>query len=134
MRISDWSSDVCSSDLRPWPRQRTSSPPRGSPRYSSLPANQVAGCWYVSASIRVHPGRPPKRQLRGRPPPSDRRGSGHSPSHHIAKARRNDRWPSPPPDRPFRRTERKSVVKGKSVSVHGDLGGSRIITKTNINK
>src|SRR3546814_15943227 len=86
MRISDWSSDVCSSDLLP----------RGRQLRQPLPA----------------PHREGDRRCR-----DDLRDRGRR-------------------DRPVRRPgqDRKSVVKGKSVSVRVDLGGRRIIKKKNTDK
>src|SRR3546814_15900963 len=77
MRISDWSSDVCSSDLS-CTRSATSTPARSGRR------------------------------------PAARRSSFR-------------RWRRA-------RTDRKSVVSGKSVSVRVDLGGRRIIKNKNEHK
>src|SRR3546814_12365773 len=77
MRISDWSSDVCSSDLPPHPGFHRRGPCRGRSGWT-------------------------------RPPPPSSRCS--------LPAR-------------YCRTDRKSVVLGKSVSVRVDLGGRRIIQK-----
>src|SRR3546814_17499167 len=110
MRISDWSSDVCSSDLT-----------RGGPGGSRL--------------FPAHPGdlRPP----RGSPHP--RRGDvRHGPDRHAARLRtggcdgRSDRGRQGPGRRlpaDRRGPDRKSVVEGKSVSVRVDLGGRRSIKK-----
>src|SRR3546814_10937129 len=75
MRISDWSSDVCSSDLGRAARPTAPGRARG------------------------RPGRRARRAGRRRPRAC--------------------------------RADRKSVVKGKSVSVRVDLGGRRIIKKKN---
>src|SRR3546814_13428912 len=48
MRISDWSSDVCSSDLGSWPARATSTSPARSARRA---------CWWSSARARCEPGR-----------------------------------------------------------------------------
>src|SRR3546814_11163109 len=80
MRISDWSSDVCSSDLGSW---RRPSPARA--------------CRF-----------PPRADKRNARCPSCRRSLP----------------PQSPDDRGSQ--DRKSVVKGKSVSVRVDLGGRRI--------
>src|SRR3546814_11324929 len=101
MRISDWSSDVCSSDLNSnstLPSRKQESPKNGSARLSSRtaqdqsdghphPANQESGDWRRNRSTRE---------------------DSHS---------------------PWARTDRKSVVKGKRVSVRVDIGGRRIIKK-----
>src|SRR3546814_12453584 len=99
MRISDWSSDVCSSDLH-HRRQRT------------LPESRFQAPIVLRDGAEVHGehagGAGGNR--RERPPPlagglSSGRGDGH------------------------RRRDRKRVVLGQSVSVRVDLGGSRIIKK-----
>src|SRR3546814_8574868 len=94
MRISDWSSDVCSSDLsairkfRAEPRRRLS-------RYED-------------------------QERRDRRP---RHPAGQPPAE---RAEMDREW-----RRAVRhRTDRKSVVYGKSVSVRVDLGGRRFIIKT----
>src|SRR3546814_11277660 len=97
MRISDWSSDVCSSDLISRRRQRDGKP------------------------------------LLYRPAPQYARGRGRAPLlGGYARARaalrsRRDVF------RPVERhdPDRKSVVKGKGVSVRLDLGCTRIIKKKN---
>src|SRR3546814_20694327 len=107
MRISDWSSDVCSSDLRHDPR-------RGQPgaRHDPGPARH----------------RHPAGTRRGRRGPSggggERRagpgtaGKGH---HHGPLPRRG-------------RVDRKSVGEGKGGAVSVDLGGRRILKNKNKNK
>src|SRR3546814_1433372 len=85
MRISDWSSDVCSSDLA----ARIS---RSQPSFQAR----------TSASMRDV-----RSRRRGAPP----------------TAPMTARW------NPRSRSDRKSVVEGKSVSVRVDLGGRRIIKK-----
>src|SRR3546814_16170612 len=91
MRISDWSSDVCSSDLQPqgFPqRGREIRPPHaGEQRWPQ----------------------PVLDQLRENP--------------------RSHRKADVQPGRGSAAGDRKSVVKGKSVSVRVDLGGRRIIKK-----
>src|SRR3546814_20224351 len=91
MRISDWSSDVCSSDLM-------------SVRPRNMPGNTEVGLiWSAS----------PLTNIAARPMAKMRAGRGVSAI---------SRWRATSQDR-------KSVVKGKSVSVRVDLGGSRIIKK-----
>src|SRR3546814_12835418 len=107
MRISDWSSDVCSSDLvefgqlgRPFPGfrrvdgRKTRRTDRFEERQRIVAQVDDFGLDIVAAGGRDHP----HRQL-----------------HAAAGA-----------DRP---ADRKSVVEGKSVSVRVDLGGRRIIKK-----
>src|SRR3546814_16955248 len=101
MRISDWSSDVCSSDL-PAAAGRAAAP-AGSAR-----------------------SRPRRTGARRRPP---RPAAGYGP------ARGRDSADPPSPRPPGRRTDRKSVVSGKSVSVRVDLVGRRVIkTKTHVRR
>src|SRR3546814_13815518 len=97
MRISDWSSDVCSSDLR------TRSGAQGS-HVDHRPTGQPDDA--VPRRCRSHLG--------------SRRYPQTSPqlAHWLGI------WSNALP------TDRKSVVKGKSVSVRVDLGGRRSIKKT----
>src|SRR3546814_17904887 len=91
MRISDWSSDVCSSDL-------------------GFPAAPVADCVVADRLLRE-----PGLRTMGRPPrPGRLRG---------LDVQGRDGGCCIPGDR-------KSVVKGKSVSVRVDLGGRRVIKIT----
>src|SRR3546814_19030302 len=111
MRISDWSSDVCSSDL---PRRRACAAPRpGSP--------PAGGC-----GARCAPG----RRGRGR-----RRTSPPSPPAAPARCRC---WRSPSrggcaargsAGSGGRRGDRESVVQGKRGAVRVDLGGRLIMNK-----
>src|SRR3546814_15234984 len=99
MRISDWSSDVCSSDLelpqvRPQPQHRRSQRNRE----------------------RDRGGRQRRASLGGR-------GQLHRTAGGKASGLINEG------DLP--RSDRKSVVSGKSVSVRLDLGGRRSIKKNN---
>src|SRR3546814_18064260 len=99
MRISDWSSDVCSSDLGPGGRcrSRSSRPPRDIGR---PPADQrAAWSW--------------------REPPS---GADR------AAERRSAPWNRPAPPTGSK-GDRTSGVWGKSVSVRVDVGGRRRIKK-----
>src|SRR3546814_16377025 len=104
MRISDWSSDVCSSDLPPaWRGVRLG----------------VRERWSRAESAR----RGPVYLQRHRPDPEcGDRGIrfGVCPGNlRTAPSRQGS----------SQTRDRKSVVKGKSVSVRVDLGGSRIIKK-----
>src|SRR3546814_16493200 len=139
MRISDWSSDVCSSDLD---RSRSRSPPDSSSRRG--------GRRPLPSALEVRPARRSGH-------PSGRKPETASPATALPPAS------SPPPPRPAdagaptRRPphplrpsvpssdirpfgagriiaylagrDRKSVVEGKSVYVRVELGGGRILTK-----
>src|SRR3546814_14406724 len=102
MRISDWSSDVCSSDLkRSCSTYLRTTPKR--PGRSCRCARTVSRAPFLAcgpALIRTAPGE------------HGRRAGRLAPSCLIRKT-----------------VDRKSVVKGKSVSVRVDLGGRRIIKK-----
>src|SRR3546814_16012645 len=107
MRISDWSSDVCSSDLDQG-RGRQPRPPRhivripariegpGVDRSATIQNISPSGM-ALEAGLPVNPGKMLTIHLEGLPPKEGR--------------------------------ARKSVVEGKSVSVRVDLGGGRIIKK-----
>src|SRR3546814_12362888 len=121
MRISDWSSDVCSSDLPARPRRpddRRRRPGGGARR---LPP----------ALERQRGGRHRRQRSRGRA--SDARRPQALP----LRAHRVRRPASGGPARVAaggskvgaERADRKSVVEGKSVSVRVDLGGRRILKK-----
>src|SRR3546814_11763978 len=105
MRISDWSSDVCSSDLSP---ARTRDPARAGPA--------------LGARLRYSPHRPgdgdlfqghrlwlARRPHRGR---------------YLSRGAAAEDPSGPHPDR-------KSVVEGKGVAVRVGSGGSRTINKKN---
>src|SRR3546814_15291771 len=95
MRISDWSSDVCSSDLHESRHQHTASGGvRRRPRLAARLAHDAA--WHQRRSL--HRSRIREARVRKT----------------LEQSLAGDR---------------KSVVKGKSVSVSGDHGGRRIIKK-----
>src|SRR3546814_15040832 len=102
MRIRDWSSDVCSSDLQAWTRpdrlRRIVRQRRvracADNWHSSIPAGNTARQFGISTPVRHRGGSNP------RPAPSDVHG------------------------------DRKSVVQGKHVSLRVDLDGRRIIKQT----
>src|SRR3546814_16918624 len=102
MRISDWSSDVCSSDL---PRTDTSAA-RG-PDKALIPRGTALGP--VAAA------------------PAERNSNSRKP----AMVQPTPQSPAMVQSTPQRSGmgDRKSVVSGKRVSVRVDLGGRRIITK-----
>src|SRR3546814_20242559 len=104
MRISDWSSDVCSSDLRKrveriWRREGLKVPHK-QPKRGRLWLND-------GSCVRLRPEYP-----------------GHVWAYDFVEGRTHD-------GRKFciLTIDRKSVEKGKSVSVGVDLGGRRIIKK-----
>src|SRR3546814_19238027 len=105
MRISDWSSDVCSSDLH----SRAGRAVRRRPRRAHLLCRgAVAG-----RPGRKQPGR--SWQVLRSPESADPEGFARN----LVR-----------PQSPRRSAaDRKSVVSGKSVSVRVDLGGRRIIKK-----
>src|SRR3546814_11602744 len=107
MRISDWSSDVCSSDLV---GRGVLAPARDRARRRA---------WHGGGA--PAPARCPSVRLcaaaSGRMVRADR-----LPAHHGAQSRGRAR------------ADRKSVVEGKSVSVRVDLGGRRIIKKKQTKK
>src|SRR3546814_13025515 len=105
MRISDWSSDVCSSDLH----QAVDRQPRvrGFGEQRGQVGNGAAALLLLAADIDLH------EQLRL--PARLGAGLGERP-HERRAVDRVDR-------------DRKSAVSGKSVSVRVDLGGRRMIKK-----
>src|SRR3546814_19273519 len=113
MRISDWSSDVCSSDLQfgrgrgAAERTRTST---GSP---ASPLAATGGHRGGSARRRALPGLDAVAQAPG----AARRRARHPPP-----APRTELWIAT-----FHARDRQRVVSGTSVSVRVDLGGRRII-------
>src|SRR3546814_13265513 len=120
MRISDWSSDVCSSDLH------------------DLARRAYAGCRHGDEpALGLLPRR--RTQPQGSAEPDGLLIGGIRPVAVIG-----DENPSPEGEGfnrvatraqdPYADIDRKSVVKGKRVSVRVDLGGRRIIKKKNNNK
>src|SRR3546814_18252591 len=106
MRISDWSSDVCSSDLTGcagggWRASCAAKPAMSAAHCCDDTGSRVGTAPGVAAVLPPGPGLAQ---------PSSREAS-----------RRRARWPD--------RIDRKSVVEGKSVSVRVDLGGRRILKK-----
>src|SRR3546814_11061870 len=106
MRISDWSSDVCSSDLV-LGRGRGPAAVRMDPRHDS-------GLRLVGLCART--------DACGLPAGS---GVGSAP---VGRARRVEAGGAP--GRPGGRRDRTSVVEGKSVSGRVERGGRRTIKKT----
>src|SRR3546814_15825864 len=99
MRISDWSSDVCSSDLVRHIVALRGDMPGGAP-YRAHPDGYANAIELVAGLKAVAP-------------------------FDISVAA----YPEVHPDADCPQTARKSVVSGKSVAVRVDLGGRRIITK-----
>src|SRR3546814_15294206 len=108
MRISDWSSDVCSSDLRGG--------------YQSSPATSRMTARKSSTAAVGLPLRRCKRQM-ARPGSSKVRSRGTISPVRISSSNSD-----------IARKDRKSVVEGKSVSVRVDLGGRSIIKKKELYK
>src|SRR3546814_11134926 len=110
MRISDWSSDVCSSDLRE---------PAVGPRVM----RQII----AAAPVRVGHDRLAADLVEGDVlrRAARRRGDRDGGEHAFGIARR----PVEALPAAHGAADRKSVVEGKGVSVGVDLGGRRIITK-----
>src|SRR3546814_13885053 len=109
MRLSDWSSDVCSSDLRSLSRRPrgTTKTPSGTalrPRPVRLTAastcTDATGAGAIASSARAQP-----------------------PTSVSSVTHRTEVWMAIGLDR-------ESVVLGKGVSVRVDLGGRRILKKT----
>src|SRR3546814_20064619 len=113
MRISDWSSDVCSSDLYAPVRAFSSAGQGSAPADAALQQKR-------RMSRRTPLKRPPHRR-RPRPRTVDRIGGPVERQRREAVAGAGRRGEA---------EDRKSVVSGKSVSVRVDLGGRRILKKT----
>src|SRR3546814_19128608 len=105
MRISDWSSDVCSSDLR------------GRITFLSL---CLKGSRYQAPWGAASPNGPLRRRVFGMDVPAGGTDAGRT---FTPSSRVN----SPVSSNAL--IDRKSVVAGKSVSVRVDLGGRRIVKK-----
>src|SRR3546814_19426232 len=107
MRISDWSSDVCSSDLRalPWRKMLDRRGEREADRFTRLRDVRRIGVMKDVSVIKVqgHPRRLAARQ-------AGCMGHRRRPEIH-------------------RLGDRTRVVEGKSVSVRVDIGGRRMIQK-----
>src|SRR3546814_18873803 len=147
MRISDWSSDVCSSDLFDQPgRRRRADEGEGDRPERERPQEQG------------HPGVDPRIREKGGPGDQSRCGHRQWRERRCARPGRRgspltemtcrhepqgirtwpttmSRRPSMCPSRPKKHRcsrnalDRKSVVSGTSVSVRVDIGGRRIIKK-----
>src|SRR3546814_16372022 len=129
MRISDWSSDVCSSDLRREPR----------------PIERLADIYVAEAGDQplIEQCRLQRCRLAGEERRQDGAGErrcargadGFQPEAgqawmHIQSGTREQVHEAEPPRLDIAHApDRKSVVEGKSVSVRLELGGRRIINK-----
>src|SRR3546814_12232813 len=112
MRISDWSSDVCSSDLRAHVRQAA----RAGPRPPAASAHRAgAGRLFFRYQAGLAAG-----QRAGRPPGRAARRSGLRHRGHLAGVAAE------------RREDRKSVAQVKRGLVREAVGGGRSIKKTNV--
>src|SRR3546814_17899404 len=101
MRISDWSSDVCSSDLG-----------HDGVRVGAAGADRRRG-----EPVGIDQGERHGRGAVTQPRDADPGGICKAPGNRKINARKDCRH------------DRKSVVEGKSVSVSVDLGGRRILNK-----
>src|SRR3546814_20968813 len=136
MRISDWSSDVCSSDLACRTRASRLAHP-------SADVRGLAAPWLRSLTVRIAAGRDSWQALAvGWDRGGDQRGDANTPRF-LRRARGPRRscatWTQAGPLRPRSRStapphraDRQSVVSGKSVSVRVVLGGPRLIKTKNI--
>src|SRR3546814_15780212 len=128
MRISDWSSDVCSSDLLVQGGLCFAGC-ESEPQWSGWPLRRICGAgrqrsrnlYSLILSIRLGHARP--RLLSGseRPDEADPRRLCRTSGKDV-HTRRRTQWIGPSADR-------KRVVSGKSVAVSVDLGGRGIIKK-----
>src|SRR3546814_14451162 len=106
MRISDWSSDVCSSDLVPVDRKDDADARRRlSPRLAAAPGQRAD---------RLTPGKTAATSARRRPGTAVRASEAYRPT--------------------CRAIDRKTVEYGKSVSVRVDHFGRRYIKKNNMSR
>src|SRR3546814_13881544 len=127
MRISDWSSDVCSSDLH-----------ADVSTIFIIPSVSAGGA--DRTGVRTHQARNDRSCRRYSRQPRARGRSWH-PLPPASVPRRRNRAAADEDPRSPRRTirgsrawpERKSVVEGKSVSERVDIGGRRIIKKKKSN-
>src|SRR3546814_14193149 len=104
MRISDWSSDVCSSDL--------------SDAFNRAVRKVVVGANAIEALLTIPDGKPDAGMAKFL--------GGYN---GAVDVRRDIRWSKVSAMLNLIAIDRQSVVKGKSVSVRIDHGGSRIIKK-----
>src|SRR3546814_15628831 len=143
MRISDWSSDVCSSDLRQKCVARRISRPRPAPQVGeAIVVREEADAerrgdtkrteMRDEQSLEAKPAR--KEQPGEHQPhhlfPHDPQPDFGAEDHARTQRRRRDLDQGPERQRPDEdANDRKSVVEGKRVSVRVDDGGARIIKK-----
>src|SRR3546814_20088761 len=128
MRISDWSSDVCSSDLAPSSCCPLNLTPSGS--YIHGPeSNTLSGASGTTAATAVVPQLMQESVPPVTCPSVVQKSSFAPPAESISPS--SSTAPVPSQARHVvvgaSSTDRKSVVSGKSVSVRVDLGGCRII-------
>src|SRR3546814_15113754 len=125
MRISDWSSDVCSSDLGP--ENQGSERSIASLEYRQLPAAPMSPRWGISGESRrrqhkrapIRPFRPTHRWRWRACACCAERGRTASKSRRAAAPARRPRRPHAP-------IQRKEGGVGKEGDVPVDTGGSRI--------
>src|SRR3546814_16288052 len=131
MRISDWSSDVCSSDLLPRKRERRVNAPQRTARVAAG-QRRLAG---AGITFRPLPRAVDAQHEKGKSPRSDALEGGQ-PVRDLLIARAEApleqqqvvaRRITVAPESYSRHQARHSVVWGKSVVVRVDLGGRRHI-------
>src|SRR3546814_16076973 len=132
MRISDWSSDVCSSDLRAkWPHRRGSRTRRNS---SGGQYGQGASTEDADRRAARQRGDGQRMRQEGRSGEQRRRRNGEGrraplAERHDGDQRSHREEQHPDGDRRDQRGARKRVVWGKSVTVGVKRGGRRKIKK-----
>src|SRR3546814_11676223 len=140
MRISDWSSDVCSSDLHRRPCPADAGDGRallcGEPglgRRGDGGRHRLGGAAGALPAVAAHLSDVPRRALLRQQSLYLERAGGTAAARALAEGRAAAQATLAGRRRvrsaAAARLDRKSVVEGKSVSVRGDLGGRRIIKK-----
>src|SRR3546814_19612140 len=131
MRISDWSSDVCSSDLRAGGDDGTQSYGADAPLRLPAAARVRAEGFLTMPGILWLASYPKSGNTWMRAFLANLILDHPEP---LPLKRMGEVCPSEPTElwfRPFTKKDRKSVVSGKGVSVSVDLGGGGIIKKKN---
>src|SRR3546814_20550732 len=129
MRISDWSSDVCSSDLLQ-PKYPDRCPDAATGQQSDPHAPEPGAEPDQSGPQSGH-HQLPRIALARADHSEDRHTDGAGAGHPVPRRQSRSTVPLDVSSELRPGADRKSVVSGKSVSVRVDLGGRRIIKKTN---